>query len=151
LRLVDIQGEVCVYGGAAMCLAFDARPSTRDVDAVFVPTAQLREAAKKVAAMFNLRENWLNDGAKGFLVEHNRKALFDRSHLRIYIPEPEYLLAMKVLAARVDTNDKEDAMLLLRTLKINSVEAVFSLLQKYYPSNVIRPATRFFVEELMKQ
>ncbi|MFU8892400.1 MAG: hypothetical protein ACNA8L_02120 [Luteolibacter sp.] len=29
-------GELCIFGGAAMVLAFDARESTRDVDAVFV-------------------------------------------------------------------------------------------------------------------
>lgn len=44
LRRVDIKGEICLYGGAAMCLAFDARPSTRDVDAVFKPAKEVREA-----------------------------------------------------------------------------------------------------------
>ena len=32
-----VTGELCIFGGAAMILAFDARESTRDIDAVFVP------------------------------------------------------------------------------------------------------------------
>ena len=35
LRAMDVKGEVCLYGGAVMCLAFNARRATKDVDAVF--------------------------------------------------------------------------------------------------------------------
>lgn len=42
-RLTDkgVTGELCIYGGATMILAFDARESTRDVDAVFVPKTEI--------------------------------------------------------------------------------------------------------------
>jgi len=31
LRAMDVKGEVCLYGGAVMCLVFDAtRSATRD-------------------------------------------------------------------------------------------------------------------------
>lgn len=40
-----IKGEVGIVGGAAMVLAFNARESTRDVDAVFEPSSKLRAAA----------------------------------------------------------------------------------------------------------
>ena len=39
-----IKGEVCLFGGAVMVLAFQARQSTRDVDAIFAPAAIVREA-----------------------------------------------------------------------------------------------------------
>ena len=35
LAAKNVIGEICIYGGAAMCLAFKARPATKDVDAIF--------------------------------------------------------------------------------------------------------------------
>jgi hypothetical protein len=34
--------EICLYGWVVMCLVFDAWPTTKDVDAVFKPTWEIR-------------------------------------------------------------------------------------------------------------
>ena len=144
-------GEVCLYGGAVMCLVYGARPSTKDVDAIFQPTQQMRQAIAQVAANHHLREDWLNDAVKGFVVQHPQRIFLDAPHLKVYVPEPDYLLAMKTLAARVDTTDRQDIEFLIRALNLVRPEDVFAILEKYYPRQQVKPATQFFVEELFEQ
>jgi hypothetical protein len=105
---MDVKGEICLYGGAVMCLVFNARPATKDVDAIFEPANKIREAAKQIADENHLHNDWLNDGVKGFVVSHNKKILFDWSNLKVYYAEPDYLLAMKSMSARIDTMDRKD-------------------------------------------
>ncbi|MDZ4829524.1 MAG: hypothetical protein SGJ09_04905, partial [Phycisphaerae bacterium] len=124
LALRGTNGEICRYGGAVMCLAFDARPSTRDVDAIFAPSSEVRNAARVVALRHDLPADWLNDAVKGFVVAHERKVFLDLPNLRIFVPEPEYMLAMKALAARVDASDREDVRFLIRRLALSSTTAL---------------------------
>jgi hypothetical protein len=145
-----IKGELCLYGGALMCLVYNARPSTKDVDAVFEPVEKIREAAEQVAEEFNLREDWLNDAVKGFVVEHSQKIVFNWPNLKVYRPEPDYLLAMKALASRIEGTDKKDILFLIKKLGLKSPDEVFGIIEKYYPRQRIRPATQFFVEELFE-
>ena len=42
-----------------MAVAYDARRATADVDAVFVPTSEVRSAVRRVAASLGLDEDWL--------------------------------------------------------------------------------------------
>lgn len=148
LRSQGLKGELCLYGGAAMCLVYQARPSTKDIDAVFAPTQQMREAIRRVGEANHLPPDWINDGVKGFVVEHRRTTFRELSNLRVLVPPADYLLAMKALAARVDATDRQDVEVLVRALKIKSAEEVFRILQAYYPKQEIRPATQYFIEEL---
>ena len=151
LRSMDVKGEICLYGGAVMALVYDARPDTKDVDAIFRPSAQIREAAARVAKANNLRPDWLNDAVKGFLVPHKQRILFDFSNLKIFAPEPDYLLAMKAISARPDTTDAADVRLLIDLLQMKTVDQVLDIVEKYYPRKQIKPATQFFIEELFGQ
>jgi len=148
LCLRDIKGEVSLFGGAVMCLVYDARPATKDVDAIFKPTAEIRDAVHTIAERNSLPFDWLNDGVKGYVVEHRERSLFNMSNLRVFVPEPDYLLAMKAIAARVDTADQDDVKVLIRELGLTRAEQVFDILGSYYPSNLIKPATQYFIEEL---
>ncbi len=146
----SIQGEICLYGGAVMCLAYAARPSTKDVDAIFEPTQTIRTIVHQVAQMHDLPDDWLNDAVKGFVVPHPQRILIELACLRVYIPEPDYLLAMKSMAARVDTQDRTDIEFLIKKLDIRSAEEVFKIIETYYRKQQIKPATRYFIEELFE-
>ncbi len=145
-----IIGEIGIVGGAAMVLAYDARDATRDVDAIFKPTTAIRAAVKQMAKEKDLPEDWLNDGVKGFMPgnpEH-QTTLIDIPGLRAWVPEPQYMLVMKAMSARVDTKDADDLRFLIKFLKLKSASKVFGLIEKYYPDRKIPVKTQYFVEEL---
>ena len=127
LALQNVKGEICLYGGAVMCLVFKARPATKDVDAIFEPVKFIRRAISKIAERHNLRQDWLNLAVKMFVVEHERQILFDFPNLKVFVPTADYLLAMKVLAARADTEDVSDIKFLLKELKFDQISQVRKL------------------------
>ncbi|MBA3323521.1 MAG: hypothetical protein H0T45_19040 [Pyrinomonadaceae bacterium] len=148
LRATGVKGEISLYGGAVMCLAFNARLATKDVDAVFVPIKHIRRAAGVIAARHGLRKDWLNYAVRIFLTEHQKRVLLVLSHLTVYVPEPDYLLAMKALAGRVDSKDRDDLIFLIRELNIESGAEVVEIVSRYYPHKQIKPETQAFIEEL---
>jgi hypothetical protein len=154
-----VRGEICIYGGACMCLAFKARISTKDIDAVFEPAAIVRKAAFEVAHEMGWAWTWMNDDVKGFLSPASREErtflpLPELSHLRIYVPTPEYLLAMKCLAARPGdeenpSHDFEDALWLARHLGIKDKAALLNVLHRHFPERPLPDRTGFFLRELV--
>ena len=151
LALKDVVGEIGMCGGAVMCLVYHARPATKDVDAIFEPTREIRKASKVVARKFGLNEDWLNDAVKGFFhVDPPREEVFNMSHLKVWAPSAEFMLAMKCLSARFDTLDREDTEFLISYLKLKNAEDVFDLIVRYYPHSRVPAKTKFMVEEIME-
>jgi predicted nucleotidyltransferase len=163
LAVRGTKGEICIYGGACLCLAFAARSSTKDVDAVFEPASLVRKAAFGVASEMGWSWNWLNDEVKGFLSIHDADGIefldsFELSHLKVYVANPEYLLAMKCLAARMGqqeegevATDLNDALWLSRHLGFSSREEIARVVLKFFPDRELPERTGFFVEELLEQ
>jgi hypothetical protein len=118
-QLAMMQGfniRLTLVGGAAMVLGFDARESTRDVDAVILAPDEVRlvrNLAKQVADERNWPDDWLNDGAKGYMVGFSRgPILFSAPGIEAVSPSIYQLLAMKLSAWRDDV-DISDARRLL--------------------------------------
>jgi hypothetical protein len=135
LRRMKVRGEVHLAGGAVMCLAFQARDSTRDVDAEFKPSLQIREAALRVAEREGVPDSWLNDAVKIYLSDHGTfNPYLDLSHLKVFTADARYMLAMKCLAMRVGEGfrDEEDIRYLVRNLSLESYESARKILAAYY-------------------
>ena len=145
-------GEVGIVGGAVMCLVYNARNSTRDVGAIFEPAKILRKIAETIAQDEGLAPDWLNDGAKGYIQPgFLQQDVLSLSNLRVWAPEPKYMLAMKCISARWDTSDRDDVTFLIRFLDLQAPQDVFSIIETYYPKNQILAKTKFFLEELMEE
>jgi hypothetical protein len=154
-----ITGEICLFGGTVMVLAFTARVATKDVDAVFQPAQTIRELAKSVGEQLRLPVNWLNDGVKGYVSarhETTTGSLPQFPHLRLTMPVPEYLLAMKCMASRIggtgdEPSDVSDIIFLVRYLKLESATQVLDLVGQYYSANRIPVKTQYLVEGLFEE
>jgi hypothetical protein len=147
-----VRGEIYLAGGAVMCLVFHAREATKDIDALLVPAEALRKAAKIVGDREGLPSDWLNDAVKGFFSESGRFEIFaELSHLKVYAPHPEYLLAMKCLAMRLGEEflDRSDAETLVRVLQLRSIEEAEVVLARYYPLDRYPARARYVLEELL--
>lgn len=112
--------DVVIVGGAAMILHFGASRATRDVDVIVLRgnLRQLRRAVAAVAAEAGLPDDWLNDGAKGFVgalppdfLTRLQPLGYPFKNLRLYALGLPDQVALKIIALRAQ--DLEDLALLL--------------------------------------
>ncbi len=152
LRKDGTSARLYLVGGAVMCLVFDARKSTKDVDAFFEPTVRVREAAARVAARRGVDPGWLNDGVKAFLSPRGEYSDYlELSNLMVFAANPETMFAMKCLALRLgaEFHDEDDVRYLLRTLDISSYDRAVEIITKYFPQDRIPQKTLYFLEEIL--
>jgi hypothetical protein len=108
--------EIAVYGGSCLILASDIRDASGDVDAVFLAGGTaVREIADAVATLLDLPRDWINEGVKRvapppgdpqpnlIVAGEYPRAACSIVGLRVHLPTPAYLLAMKILSSRVTT------------------------------------------------
>jgi hypothetical protein len=145
--------EIAVYGGSCLVLASDVRNASADVDAVFLTNrSAVYEIADAVARQMGFTANWINEAVKQTAPpignpepnllpfgEYPRGAQ-EAVGLRVHVPVPAYLLAMKILANRLEDealkvqSDQDDAIALMKITRINSREAIIELLKQCYPN-----------------
>jgi hypothetical protein len=169
LRKIDVKAkessiliDLAIYGGAALAIAFDIGRATRDVDAVVRGDPDfLRAIAADVAEEEGWPRDWLNDGVKGFLSSEEEMLLMEsfpgspRGGLRVHVPSPAYLFAMKCMAMRPEgidgSHDVTDIEALANKIGIKNLSEALSLIEGFYPSSRIPPKVRFGVEEIMER
>ena len=152
LKNQDKFGEIVIAGGAALTLVFDARKSTQDIDALFAPTQDMRKIISNIAERHELPQDWLNDGVKGFVTDKMKfNEILSYSNLSVSSMDAESLLAMKLIAARVDTKDMPDSVFLMNALDIKNIEQVFEIMETYTQPKQQTIASKYFAIEAFEQ
>jgi hypothetical protein len=152
--------EMTLYGGAVMMLAYDARDMTKDVDAIVHPPEVARRLVARVAVERGLHDEWLNDDVKQFVSTMEAKNELplegvSGAGLRITKPTAKYLLAMKVMAARLPLpghpGDFDDIKVLLRLTRLQTVDRVEQVVNLFFPDTVLPKPTRVVLTSILTQ
>jgi len=156
LAAKKVRAEMFLVGGAVMCLAFGARPATRDIDAIFEPKSIVYECATVVGERHKLPPGWLNDGAKGFQSDRgsfSRYELLQYSNLAIYTSDPDYLLAMKIQSCRLGEafQDRDDILFLLKLLNVKTVQDAIDIATKFYAEALLPNRAWYVLEECIAE
>ncbi len=150
--------EVSLYGGALMMLVYDARQTTKDVDAIIRPPEVGRRLAATVAQERGWHDDWINDDVKQFVSMVETRDVWappglNAPAINITKPTAKYLLAMKVMACRRSLpgygGDEADIAFLLKKMSIKNVSEIESIVDKYFPDIVLPAATVVVLEKLL--
>lgn len=150
-RFRGLIADIAVYGGACLLLATDARQVTRDVNSVFMAEPEfLYEAADAIARKKNLPDDWLNQSVKHLVTSPGSRqprlnvfGEYPRDDgtpgLRIFLPPPEYILAMKLIASRREDldgarRDRHGITQLMHITSIRSGAAIMELVKGFFPT-----------------
>jgi hypothetical protein len=157
----QIHLNLTIYGGTVMMLAYNTRPGTKDIDAIFRPRDEVQPLIEQVAKEMNLDPNWLNDDVKVWVAENEKDALIPFTEVAknapgvsVNRPSAKYLLAMKSRAARLprpgQKGDYDDLVYLLRHTQTHTVEEVDKLVEKYFLNDCLHEKAREIVEAALK-
>ena len=171
--------EICIYGGSALVFGYRMRMATNDIDFRIIEmdttgeyadrlddlTKIIRSCIYAVGVELGAGEDWMNDGVKGFVSALENKPLEMDKHrktiaeypdsgnpsLRVNIPSLEYMLAMKCMAMRSESEgqDKQDIKNILRELGGPGYDAALEIITKFYPG-MLPPKVFFGLREIME-
>jgi hypothetical protein len=140
--------DVALYGGSCLMLVSNFRLATGDVDAVAADDQGfLDRAARAIAQSRGWSADWLNDGVRTYLSPQveglGQHSLFrtypdeERPGLRVFVPCPEYMLAMKLMALRIDPaserKDLDDILNLMQVIGLERREDIVNFAARFYP------------------
>lgn len=146
-----IRADVFVVGGSAMALAYNARRSTSDVDAILHPSGPVLDDARRMADDLGLPPNWLSEGV--LTTMHGIRddpdpidwtELSPRTSVRVRIGSPRFLLAMKAMTSRRSTVDLEDAAFLANLLGLSDEEQIAEIVADFWGDADVGSQELFF-------
>jgi hypothetical protein len=162
--------QIAVYGGSALMLASNFRFATEDVDVSeleYPLPGWLTAVVDKIARANGWQTDWFNDGVAFHLssladgaLGHLEVGPFPRDGtspgLVVSVPSAEYLLALKLKAARVTDpirgeTERLDILNLMKVVGISTVEDAIALLGRYFPVSAASPEKQQFLLKNMNR
>jgi len=162
--------QIAVYGGSALMLASNFRFATEDVDISELERplpVWLASVVQEIARKNNWQDDWFNDGVAFHLssladraADHVEFGTFPRDGsspgLVVCVPSAEYLLALKLKAARIldplrGETERLDILNLMQVLGISSTEEAVTLLGRYFPVSAASPELQFLLKHMNRE
>jgi hypothetical protein len=162
--------QIAVYGGSALMLASNFRFATEDVDVSELERplpAWLATVLHEIARKNHWQDDWFNDGVAFHLssladraADHLEFGTFPRDGtppgLVVSVPSAEYLLALKLKAARVmdplrGETERLDILNLMQVVGISTAEEAIALLGRYFPVSAASPEKQRFILKNMNR
>ena len=156
-KLADIQmkASIILLGGALMVTQIGNRKATQDIDVVIATNDRrtyeaVQQAIALVAKEKNLPPAWLNDDVT-IVVDQIGKPkapkhwkTFDT--LAIYVPEFEYILALKLFSGR--PQDDRDILALAQRLALTTKTQAWSIVNRYIPDTQFRLRSEYTTQAI---
>jgi len=163
--------QIAVYGGSALMLASNFRFATEDVDVSELehPLPHwLATVVERIAKENGWQDEWFNDGVVFHLssladraIDHLEFGTFPRDgtppELVVSVPSAEYLLALKLKAARVldpvrGETERLDILDLMQLVAISTGEEAIAPPGRYFPvSAASSEKQRFLLENMSRE
>ena len=161
--------QIAVYGGSALMLASNFRFATEDVDVSELEhplPGWLAAVVDEIAKENGWEDDWFNDGVAFHLssladraADHLEFGTFPRDGtpgLVVSVPSAEYLLALKLKAARVmdplrGETERLDILNLMQVVGISTAEEAIVLLGRYFPVSAASPEKQRFILKNMNR
>lgn len=146
-------------------LASNFRISTRDVDAVAEDQQTIDRLAEIVAQRRDWPTDWLNDGVRTYLsprvdgvgAHHSLFRAYpsdSKVGLRVFVPSAAYMLAMKLIAMRLDAfggkSDLDDILSLWEIVGLKTPEEALAFVSDFYPEARVSGRTVLGLRELWR-
>ena len=153
LKNLDKRGEISIVGGAMMCLVFQSRKTTYDIDAAISPSQLMQKLILEVAEEYNLPKYWLNENVIQFMSPAGEFTEYLKmSNLDVYTATPEYMLAMKALSARFENiNEVDDIQTLIKYLKLKTPADVYKIIKKFYQLHEYQSRFDLILKEIFSE
>jgi hypothetical protein len=137
LDKVGMYASVDLFGGAVIALYYSDTRRSIDIDGVLRSGSYsvFKNLVQKIAESHKIQNDWFNQDVttvvNSSLVGVSFQGQVSFGGLTIRIPKTEYLLAMKLLAAR--QKDLGDAVVLAKKLGFTSKQQLTEIVKKYIP------------------